>query len=80
MKTAISIPDELFIRADQAATALAVSRSELYRRALDSYLKQVPQPSLTEQFDRFYAAHPECAGLEPGWEAAQAQALGQEPW
>jgi metal-responsive CopG/Arc/MetJ family transcriptional regulator len=38
MKTAVSIPDELFRRADEVATRLGKSRSELYREALDDYL------------------------------------------
>ena len=38
MKTAISIPDPLFERADQLAQKLGKSRSQLYRDALDEYL------------------------------------------
>lgn len=80
MKTAISIPDDLFQRADSAAAALHVSRSELYRRALDAYLQQLPQGSLTAQLDEFYAEHPECNALEAGWATLQADAVGREPW
>lgn len=38
MKTAISIPDDLFRRADELASQLGKSRSELYREALVDYL------------------------------------------
>lgn len=38
MKTAVSIPDELFRRADELANQLGKSRSELYREALADYL------------------------------------------
>jgi metal-responsive CopG/Arc/MetJ family transcriptional regulator len=38
MKTAISIPDDLFARADELARDLGKSRSELYREALADYL------------------------------------------
>lgn len=38
MKTAISIPDDLFRRADELAGRLGKSRSELYRDALADYL------------------------------------------
>ncbi len=38
MKTAVSIPDDLFRRADQLANQLGKSRSELYREALVDYL------------------------------------------
>ncbi len=80
MKTAISIPDELFEVADRAAAHLHVSRSELYRRALTAYLEQMPKTSLTAQLDAFYAEHPECNRLEQGWDAAQAEALANDPW
>lgn len=38
MKTAISIPDDLFQRADELAGRLGKSRSELYREALADYV------------------------------------------
>jgi predicted transcriptional regulator len=38
MKTAISIPDDLFRRADELADQLGKSRSELYREALVDYI------------------------------------------
>ena len=38
MKTAISIPDDLFRRADGLAGRLGKSRSELYREALADYV------------------------------------------
>lgn len=38
MKTAISIPDDLFRRADALANELGKSRSELYREALIDYM------------------------------------------
>ncbi|HEY8945647.1 MAG TPA: hypothetical protein VIM73_15365 [Polyangiaceae bacterium] len=38
MKTAISVPDEVFQKAEAAAKRLKVSRSELYSRALQEFL------------------------------------------
>ena len=80
MKTAISIPDDLFADADRAAGQLHVSRSELYRRALQAYLQQLPATSVTAQLDAFYAEHPELGGIEPGWDAAQAEVFGRDSW
>ncbi|MCA1696444.1 MAG: ribbon-helix-helix protein, CopG family [Actinobacteria bacterium] len=40
MKTAVSIPDELFRRADQLASQLGKSRSQLYREALSDYVSR----------------------------------------
>ncbi len=38
METAVSIPDDLFRRADELAHQLGKSRSELYREALVDYI------------------------------------------
>jgi metal-responsive CopG/Arc/MetJ family transcriptional regulator len=40
MKTAVSIPDELFRQADELAQRLGKSRSEVYREALADYVSR----------------------------------------
>lgn len=40
MKTVVSIPDNLFRRADELAGRLGKSRSELYREALADYVER----------------------------------------
>lgn len=40
MKTAVSIPDDLFRQADELASQLGKSRSELYREALADYVSR----------------------------------------
>lgn len=55
MKTAISLADELFQRAEVFAEAQKLSRSELYARALEAYLTQHEGPSITTQLDALYA-------------------------
>lgn len=51
MKTAISIPDELFSRADSTAERLGKTRSELYREALANYLDQLEPRATTAALD-----------------------------
>lgn len=51
MKTAVSVPDATFRRADRAAEVLGVSRSELYARALDEYLDRLENTNLTNRID-----------------------------
>ncbi len=51
MKTAISIPDETFERASQHASALGMSRSEFFTRAVRRFLEQLDADSLTHQID-----------------------------
>ena len=38
MKTSISIPDTLLDAADSLAERMAVSRSEIFRRAVEAYI------------------------------------------
>jgi predicted transcriptional regulator len=38
VKIAVSVPDELFTRADDAASRLGLSRSQVYARALEEFL------------------------------------------
>lgn len=47
MKTAVSIPDELFRRADELAGKLGKSRSELYREALADYIARRDPDAIT---------------------------------
>jgi predicted transcriptional regulator len=52
MKTAVSVPDEVFDRAERLAKRLRVSRSELYRRALVEYVTRHSPEEVTEAWDR----------------------------
>jgi predicted DNA-binding protein len=47
VKTAISIPDETFARAEEHAAALGMSRSEFFTRAVRRYLEHLEAQSLT---------------------------------
>lgn len=51
MKTAISIPDELFERADALASRLGKSRSELYRDALTDFVARREPGAVTRALD-----------------------------
>ena len=52
MKTAISLPDELFVVADQFAQAQGISRSELYASALREYIDNHAKADLIERINR----------------------------
>ena len=51
MKTAVSIPDELFRRADELAGRLGKSRSEVYREALADYVARRDVGAVTRALD-----------------------------
>lgn len=47
MKTAVSIPDEVFHAADEAAERLGMSRSQFYARALQQLLSELGADPVT---------------------------------
>lgn len=51
MKTAVSIPDELFAKADDLARRTGKSRSELYREALADYVARREPGAVTRALD-----------------------------
>lgn len=59
MKTAISIPDDLFREAENLAAKTGMSRSRLYALALRRYLDQVKDRGVTPELDRVYSDCPE---------------------
>ena len=78
MKTAISLPDPLFEAAEQLAARLGVSRSELYRRAMEKMLRDHDDAQVTEALNEVYAR--ESGALEPGLAALQTRSLPREVW
>ena len=52
MKTAISVPDEIFEQAAGQAAELGISRSEFFARAARRYLDELASQSLTSQIDQ----------------------------
>jgi predicted transcriptional regulator len=78
MKTAVSIPDDLFRRADDLAGRLGKSRSELYREALADYVErrdpQAVTAALNEIADELNADRDEFI------EHAASRALLQSEW
>ena len=51
MKTAISLPDDLFTSADAYAHRHTLSRSEVYARALREFLQRHDHDSVTAQLN-----------------------------
>jgi predicted transcriptional regulator len=51
MKTAVSIPDDLFRRAERLARRLGKSRSQVYREALAEYVDRREPRTVTEALD-----------------------------
>ena len=78
MKTAISLPDELFESADALAQRMGVSRSELYANAVAEYLAKHRDEDVTAQLNAVFAD--ESSGLDSALRSAQARSLGTAEW
>jgi predicted transcriptional regulator len=52
MKTAVSIPDDIFERAESLAHRAKRSRSDVYARALSEYVARHAPDRVTEAMDR----------------------------
>jgi metal-responsive CopG/Arc/MetJ family transcriptional regulator len=59
MKTAISVEDDLLVRADDAARKMGISRSRLFSLAMDKYLRHLRNKEIVEQLNRVYADAPD---------------------
>jgi predicted DNA-binding protein len=67
MKTAISVPDALYHRAERAAQRLGRSRSALYSEALEAYLDAAEDADeVTSALDELYADAVAAASPAPG--------------
>lgn len=78
MKTAISIPDDLFAQAEQFARERGLSRSQLYAHALQVYLRSQRYVGITEALDQLYGS--ENSTLDPAIQQAQQRSLDQDAW
>ncbi|HEY8054853.1 MAG TPA: ribbon-helix-helix domain-containing protein [Terriglobales bacterium] len=78
MKTAVSLPDELFQQADRMARKLGVPRSRLFATALEEYLARHRDRHITARLDRVYEH--ESSALPPPLRRAQARTLRRESW
>jgi metal-responsive CopG/Arc/MetJ family transcriptional regulator len=78
MKTAISLPDDLFAEAEALATELGTSRSHLYASAVREYLARHRPDAVTAALDRVYASADLRA--DPAVAAAAAQILARSEW
>jgi hypothetical protein len=54
MKTAISVPDSVFEAAEQLAHQLGLSRSELYAKAVEEFIRAHKNQGITEKLDEIY--------------------------
>lgn len=78
MKTAISLPDAVFEQAEALAQQLGLSRSELYTKALQSYLKRYNREQILLKLNQVYGT--ESSELNPVMARMQFMSLPHEDW
>jgi metal-responsive CopG/Arc/MetJ family transcriptional regulator len=81
-RVVINVPEDLLEALDKwrMESAAVISRSELFRKAVEKYLDDERKRELEEKSRRGYLQFPETEG-ELGWlMAAQATASDIEPW
>ncbi len=78
MKTAISLPDDLFRAAEAAAGKMRMSRSQLYAAAIREFLERRRASKITERLNKIYSK--EHSGLDPALHSAQIRSLEREDW
>jgi hypothetical protein len=54
MKTAISLPDQVFYEAEETARYMGIPRSKLYLNALLEYLEKNNRKKITEKLNEVY--------------------------
>jgi len=79
VKTAISIPDDLFELADRLAERLGISRSQLYQQAIARFVASHDEAVTTERLDSVYAKRGTSA-LDPVLENLQGASIAREEW
>lgn len=78
VKTAVSVPDDVFERADRYARREGRSRSDVYSAALREYLARHAPDEVTEALDRVVADVGQ--GPEPFIEEAAWRSLAANEW
>jgi metal-responsive CopG/Arc/MetJ family transcriptional regulator len=78
MKTAISIPDQIFESADKLANRLGTSRSQLYTQAIRDYLEGHQGDKVTQKLNEVYGQ--EDSQLEAGLKELQKRSLAKDEW
>jgi hypothetical protein len=78
MKVAVSVPDPVFTEADHAAKRLGVSRSELYSRAIATYVAKLRAEDVTEALNRVYGR--QVAERDPVLAKLQRRVVARERW
>jgi metal-responsive CopG/Arc/MetJ family transcriptional regulator len=80
MKTAVSVPDDLFDQVDRFARGAGRSRSEVYSTALREYMECHSPDEVTEALDRVIAKVGRQAASDEFTRSAARRVLDASEW
>jgi metal-responsive CopG/Arc/MetJ family transcriptional regulator len=78
MKTAVSISDDLFAKAEKYAKRKKISRSNLYAKAIEEYLEKEDKRKLIEKINK--VCEEVDTSLDPAWRDYQSRRLRNNEW
>ena len=78
LKTAISIPEDIFIKAEETAKNLGMNRSRLYTAAISEFIEKHRDDDITARLNALYAE--ESSRIDPTLTGMQSSSLAQEVW
>ncbi len=78
MKTAISVPDDIFQEAEKLARRRRLSRSALYTAALKSFVQQHRPSDITHALNEVYRDN--SSDLDGVLNEMQLEALSEDDW
>jgi hypothetical protein len=78
MKVAVSVPDPVFRAAERVSRRMRLSRSRLYAKAVEAFVRQHSEEEITEQLNRVYAGT--ASKLDSALEAGSLEVLRRERW
>jgi len=78
MKTAVSIPDNVYTSAEKLASRLGKSRSQLYAQALSNYLSTHQNEGVTTKLNEVYLNND--TRVDPLLISLQTQSISKENW
>ena len=74
----MSVPDDLFLKAERAARRLRMSRSQLFATAISEFLERQQTNAVTERLNEVYSRRP--AKLNPALQRAQLKSIDKDSW
>ena len=78
MKTAVSLPDDVFDAAERLARRLGMTRSGLYAVAIAEFVAAREDSRVREALDAVHSDEP--SEIDDAWALAQADAVPEEDW